>query len=321
MTAHLPSVSNQSTALSIRLSNTLLATTKKILGGSGLLEMTPKELWAWWQNLSDEWKFLILQQGLDLKLWGDEHCFEDYWFFDENYPYQEEFDWDNHDLIEPFLHELKRKKQLSFDLHSLRPNNPLKELCYLTGISLAIIRIDDPDVFVGLDNLTQLAFLQRHQTINVQFLRKAHYLKKITLDYGNIDNIDGLSYLINLQSLSLNHNHIVNIAPLKFLDKLEFLSIAHNQLSDIATLSELKNLTSLDLSHNQISNIDGLAQINTLQTLYLNNNQIGTIDALLELKALQFLSLENNPIGQDDIQKLQKALPNCLIFHSNFGFL
>lgn len=321
MTTHLPSVSNQSTALSIRLSNTLLATTKKILGGSGLLEMTSQELWAWWQNLSDEWKFLILQQGLESKLWGDETCFDDYWFFDETYNYQAEFDWNNQSLMMSFLHDLKSKKHLSFDLKSLQKNHPLKDLCYLTGISLSIIHIDDPDVFIGLNNLTKLSFLQRHQTINVQFLRKAHYLKKITLDYGNIENIDGLSYLINLQSLSLNHNHIFDISPLKFLDKLEFLSISHNQLSDITLLSELKNLLSLDLSCNQISTIDSLSHLNQLKTLYLNNNRIITIDALLELKELQFLSLENNPIAQDEIQKLQQSLPNCLIFHSNFGFL
>lgn len=316
MSVHLPALSDQNTALSIRLSNTLLATTKKILGGSGLLEMTNAELLTWWHTLADEWKFLILQQGLDLKLWGADYSADDYWFFDECYDYKVEFDWDNDELIAPILLQLKQKKQLSFSLESLKANNPLKALCYLTGIKLSIVHIDNPDVFIGLDNLTELSFLQRHQTINVQFIKKAHYLKKITLDYGKIDNIDGLSYLTNLTSLSLNHNFISDIEPLKFLDKLEYLFINNNQLANIETLMQLPVLNSLDLSFNNIVNIQALSHLKNLKTLYLNNNRISDIYALGELNQLEFLSLENNPISDDDMHWLYNALPNCLIFYN-----
>lgn len=314
--SQLPVLSDQNTALSIRLSNTLLATTKKILGGSGLLEMTHAELLTWWHDLTDEWKFLILQQGLDLKLWGDTYSADEFWFFNERYDYQAEFDWHNEMLIMPFLLQLKQKKQIAFSIESLKANNPLKALCYLTGIKLSIVHIDNPDVFVGLDNLTELSFLQRHQTINVQFIKKAHYLKKVTLDYGKIDNIDGLSYLINLTSLSLNHNLISDICPLKFLDKLEYLFINNNQLIDITTLAQLPMLSSLDLSYNQITNIETLSQLKNLKTLYLNNNHIYDIFALGELHQLEFLSLENNPISDEDMHWLYNALPNCLIFYN-----
>lgn len=316
MSAQLPIVSDQNTALSIRLSNTLLATSKKLLGGSGLLEMTQSELWAWWCALPDEWKFLILQQGLELKLWGDESCAESFWLFDEQYPYQEEFDWHNQETILPLLQQLKQQKQLAFAIESLKANHPLKQLCYVTGIQLSIVYIDNPDVFVGLDNLTELSFLQRHQTINVQFIKKAHYLKKITLDYGKIDNIDGLSYLINLTSLSLNHNYINDLYPLKFLDKLQYLFINNNQLTNIDILVQLPALISLDLSFNQISNIDALSQLKNLKTLYLNDNQICDIEALGQLSQLEFLSLENNPIDDEKMQWLYNALPNCLIFYN-----
>lgn len=311
--SHLPALTDQNTALSIRLSGTLLATTKKILGGSGLLEFTQNELLAWWDGLPDEWKFLILQQGLEAKLWGDDENRDEFWLFDDSIEYKAYFDWDNHELILPFLLELKSKKQLNFALNSLQKNNPLKELCYLTGIGVSLIEISDPDVFIGLDNLTELSFLQRHQTINVAFLRKAHYLKKINLDYGKIDNIDGLSYLINLTSLSLNHNHIHDLTPLKFLDKLEFLSITHNDVSDVDILVQLKQLNSLDLSFNAITTIDPLNQLTNLQSLYLNHNHITDIRPLATLGNLRLLSLENNPIPADDVAWLERQLPDCLI--------
>lgn len=311
--SHLPALTDQNTALSIRLSGTLLATTKKILGGSGLLELTQNELLAWWDGLSDEWKFLILQQGLEAKLWGDDENQDEFWLFDEHYDYKAEFDWDNHELILPFLIDLKSKKQLNFALNSLQKNNPLKELCYLTSIALSLIEINEPDVFIGLDNLTELSFLQRHQTINVNFLRKAHYLKKLNLDYGKIDNIDGLSYLINLSSLSLNHNHIKDISPLKFLDKLGFLSMTHNNIDDLTIISQLNTLESLDLGFNAISTIEPLSQLTNLQSLYLNHNQITDIRPLASLSNLRLLSLENNPIPADDIIWLEHQLPDCLI--------
>lgn len=317
---HLPTQSSQTTALSISLSNTLLATTQKLLQGSGILEMTQSELLTWWQKLSDEWKFLILQQGLDAKLWGDDVSLQDFWFFDPLQDYKAVFDWDNSDLIMPFLSKLKAKKTISFDIDTLKTNHPLKQLCYLSGISLSLIHIDNPEVFVELNNLTSLSFLQRHQTIHVHFLKKAHYLQKLILDYGRIDNIEGLSYLINLKFLSLNHNAISHLYPLKFLDKLTYLSITHNKLCDISIISQLPNIQTLDLSFNSIVSLEALSYLNELTSLYLNNNNISDISVLSSLHNLKFLSLENNPIDLQQINVLQNALPDCLIFYDTSFF-
>ena len=54
-----------------------------------------------------------------------------------------------------------------------------------------------------------------------------------------------------------------------------------------------------------------------LEHLALNNNQLTDISALAKLKHLEEVDLRNNPnLTKAKIEKLQKALPKCRIYHN-----
>lgn len=99
--------------------------------------------------------------------------------------------------------------------------------------------------------------------------------------------------------------------------KLEFAAI-----TDLSPLFELKKsgvtkLEGLMLGENSITDLSALTRLKKLKVLELNNNQLTHISALAQLKQLKELDLRNNPdLTKVKIEKLQKALPKCRIYHN-----
>ena len=84
-------------------------------------------------------------------------------------------------------------------------------------------------------------------------------------------------------------------------------------LSDITPLASLTNLQVLNISSHQIIDIVPLASLTSLRELDLSGNQISDLEPLASLTNLQKLDLKGNPLTQEQIDKLQKALPDCKI--------
>ena len=91
------------------------------------------------------------------------------------------------------------------------------------------------------------------------------------------------------------------------------LFLYENCLSNIDVLESLTNLIELNLFYNSIKNINALKNLTNLKILSLLCNQITNIDALKNLTNLTYLCLENNPVKAEQIEELQKSLPNCEI--------
>ena len=71
------------------------------------------------------------------------------------------------------------------------------------------------------------------------------------------------------------------------------------------------------LGENSITDLSALTRLKKLKVLELNNNQLTDISALAKLKQLKELDLRNNPdLTKTKIEKLQKALPKCRIYHN-----
>jgi len=99
--------------------------------------------------------------------------------------------------------------------------------------------------------------------------------------------------------------------------KLEFAAIT--DLSPLFELKKLgvKKLEGLMLAENNITDLSALTRLKKLKVLELNNNQLTDISALAKLKQLKELDLRNNPdLTKTKIEKLQKALPKCRIYHN-----
>ena len=99
--------------------------------------------------------------------------------------------------------------------------------------------------------------------------------------------------------------------------KLEFAAIT--DLDPLQSLKKLgvKKLEGLILGENNITDLSALTRLKKLKVLELNNNQLTDISALAKLKHLEELDLRNNPdLTKAKIEKLQKALPKCRIYHN-----
>lgn len=120
--------------------------------------MTDDELWTWWLSLDDEWRFFLLRQGLELKLWKNNKR-----VFDEKYDYQAEFDW--------------LDKSLVFEC--------VKEIVSLTKLNLERNQIQDISALVGLTNLTEL-YLWGNQIRDILALKSLISLTELDLSYNQI---------------------------------------------------------------------------------------------------------------------------------------
>ena len=94
---------------------------------------------------------------------------------------------------------------------------------------------------------------------------------------------------------------------------VEQLGLSTNQISDVMSLKALTSLRTLSLVDNQIIDITPLQSLTNLRNLSLDNNQINDISSLKSLVNLEGLRLIGNQLTQEQIDELQKALPNCEI--------
>lgn len=108
---------------------------------------------------------------------------------------------------------------------------------------------------------------------------------------GDIFDLTGLEYCVNLQYLDLNTNPITDITPLASLTKLRTLILNNAGITDISPLASLSLLETLNLANNQIMDISALASVTSLRELYLFNNKISDISALSMLNNLEVLLL------------------------------
>ena len=76
-------------------------------------------------------------------------------------------------------------------------------------------------------------------------------------------------------------------------------------------------METLSLEFNQLIDVGALAGLKQLTYLALDRNQLTDISPLAGLRQLRGLDLRDNPkLTKVEIDKLQKALPNCAIIHN-----
>lgn len=139
-------------------------------------------------------------------------------------------------------------------------------------------------------------------------------LKKLRLDYCNIDSIEELHTCTHLESLSLNQNNIYEISPLLQLSNLHTLSLNDNNIDSLPSFSESLNIRTLSINTNFISNLSSLSKLSNLSHLSLCSNNISDLSPLSKLSKLKSLYLNENEIN--DISPLSQLL-ELEIFYSN----
>lgn len=108
--------------------------------------------------------------------------------------------------------------------------------------------------------------------------------------------------------------HIKKCYPYKKYKLKHSLDLSDNQISDISSLENLINLEKLELSDNEIKDISPLQNLKNLKELNLKCDEFTDISPLANLVNLEYLGLECGYCSpKEEIEKLQKALPNCRI--------
>jgi hypothetical protein len=102
-------------------------------------------------------------------------------------------------------------------------------------------------------------------------------------------------------------------------EQLEQLSLTGSTVSDadVSRLTSLLAVQSLDLSYTNVTSngLHVLSRIEDLQTLSLNGIPLdeAAVEPLSQLTRLRSLSLMDTGLAADDVAKVQKALPGCLV--------
>ena len=84
-------------------------------------------------------------------------------------------------------------------------------------------------------------------------------------------------------------------------------------VNDLTLLAGLTKLEKLILPGNRITKLDSLAGLTELRELDLRRNRITDLAPLAGLKKLEDLKLHSNYLSDAEVERLQKALPNCKI--------
>ena len=103
----------------------------------------------------------------------------------------------------------------------------------------------------------------------------------------------GLDYLANVASVHLRGSEITDLSPLTKLTTLEAVNLLDTKVSDLSPLTRLTNLRVLWMKNTPVSDLTPLAKLTNLRQLYLFDTNV----------------------GDEEVDRLQKALPNGKIRH------
>ncbi len=154
------------------------------------------------------------------------------------------------------------------------------------------------EIFFPNNGVLNLKSLNIERINEIKGLSNLIDLKELNLSGNNIIEIDYLENLVSLEKLNLSENKITEIKGLKSLKKLNQLYLHNNSITEIKGLTNLVNLHFLNLEKNNLTKIKNLQNNVKLTTLYLNDNDINEIKNLEALRELYFLALNNNNIDE-----------------------
>ena len=160
-------------------------------------------------------------------------------------------------------------------------------------------------------------------------------LPRIRRDIGNLEQLEVLNLAGNeicvpsldaselqaLRELDLSNNNSMRVFPYDFL-QIETLRTIDVSKCGIEFLVSQKSvykesfIQKINLADNRIREIPrAFTKLKSLEVLDLRNNDLIEVGLLKHLKGLKKLYLSGNFIPPKEVDKLQKKLPNCKIYH------
>ena len=106
---------------------------------------------------------------------------------------------------------------------------------------------------------------------------------------------------------------VSDLSLLSEFKNLEGASLMCTKVSDLSPLRELTQLQHLAVDETQVSDLSPLAKLTNLKTLGLVGTQVSDVSTLHGLKSLQAVALMGTRVSDEQVERLQKALPDCKI--------
>jgi hypothetical protein len=128
-------------------------------------------------------------------------------------------------------------------------------------------------------------------------------------DFNDLTQLSGLT---NLQGLHIR-SPPGDLTPLAEFSKLVVLSFDHAEVSDFSALAGLNNLEVLHIEGLRVTDISTLAELPSLRMLGLRTTNLSDLTPLHGLQNLDTIFLQDAHVSKDEVDRLQKALPNCQI--------
>lgn len=172
-------------------------------------------------------------------------------------------------------------------------------------------------------NLTLLAELKNLGSLVVNHpqisdlspLAELMNLRSLDISYTQVSDLSPLSELKNIESLDVSNTNVKNVMLLAELGSLHYLDVSNTQVSDLTPLTKLKHLHWLNVAISNVTDLTPLAKLKKLEILDISNTQVLDLTPLTKLKNLEEIDISNTQVTDEQIQQLQKALPDCRIKH------
>ena len=218
---------------------------------------------------------------------------------------------------------LKNLTTLSLTNCSLTDVSFLSSLTSLRTLYLPDNRIND---LSPLSSLTELrtVYLDRNPLTDLTPLTKIPGLSMLSIqgvtiaDYVLADLQAAMPNCRIFSDSVVEEARPISLGGVAFTEDVEVLDLSDRRLTDISKLSYCLQLRDLNLSGNQIDNYSVLSGLPKLTVLTLCNADVtdDQLEFFATLERLTYLDLrENIMLTAEGLEKLEKALPDCQVFH------
>ncbi len=189
---------------------------------------------------------------------------------------------------------------------------PLRAMTGLTELLLEGTQVSDLKPLAAMTALTVLS-LAGTQVSDLKPLAALTALTTLDLWNTQVSDLKPLAALTGLTVLSLAGTQVGDFKTLAALTGLTVLFLQRTQVSDLKPLAALTGLTTLFLEGTQVSDLKPLAALTGLTTLDLMGTQVSDLKPLHKLTNLRHLHLHETNVSDEEVEALQKALPNVTI--------
>jgi hypothetical protein len=135
---------------------------------------------------------------------------------------------------------------------------------------------------------------------------------------NDLKDLEPVVELTNLRALSLLDATVSDFTPLAKCKHLRILDLDSTKVRDLSPLAGLVNLELIDLGNTQVSDLAPLSGLINLESLDLRETPVSDLTPLASLKNLKIVQLNTSRVTKEQVEALQKALPNCTIDHDPF---